>query len=133
MLQNLTADFPLHGLNFSEYDVLFSVGKQPGKALKMSELTDHLMLTQSSVSRLVDRMVARGLIAKKKDPDDARGILVEVTEQGLAIFKLAAVEHGRAIRDRFGDILSDDELQTLTDLCHRLRLGAPQRQDRRRG
>jgi DNA-binding MarR family transcriptional regulator len=71
---------------------------------------------------MVDRLVRRGLVAKVNDPSDARGIIVELTEDGFGLFRRVATTHMRSIADRVGGALDDDELRELNRLCTKLRL-----------
>ncbi|HEY0258604.1 MAG TPA: MarR family transcriptional regulator [Lacisediminihabitans sp.] len=120
-MRYLNAEFPNGDLSLNEYDVLFNLSRQPGRRLRIRELNRHLLLTQPSVSRLVDRLVARGLVAKVHDPDDARGVIVELTDEGYELFRQAARVHGRSIATRVGRALTPEELLTLTVLCDKLR------------
>jgi DNA-binding MarR family transcriptional regulator len=83
-----------------------------------------LLLTQPSVSRLVDRLVARALVRKESDPGDGRGTIVCLTDEGFRLFRRVAVVHARSITERVGGALDDDELRTLTALCEKLRASA---------
>jgi DNA-binding MarR family transcriptional regulator len=123
VLRQLNAEFPSSELSFNEYDVLFNLSKQPGRRLRIRDLNRHLLLTQPSVSRLVDRLVAEGFVTKQPDPSDGRGTIVELTESGFASFRRVAVVHAESISNRVGSVLSSDELVQLTVLTEKLRLG----------
>jgi DNA-binding MarR family transcriptional regulator len=125
VMRYLNAEFPNAELSLNEYDVLFNLSRQPGRQLRMKDLNRHLLLTQPSVSRLVDRLTARGLLAKNHDPDDARGVIVALTDQGFDLFRRVARSHIQSIADRVGGALSPSELATLTALCDKLRLADP--------
>jgi hypothetical protein len=75
VLRQLNAEFPSAELSFNEYDVLFNLTRQPEHALRIRDLNRHLLLTQPSVSRLVDRLVQRALVTKESDPGDGRGTI----------------------------------------------------------
>ena len=122
VMRYLNAEFPAGDLSLTEYDVLFNLSRQPGRQLRMKELNRHLLLTQPSVSRLVDRLVTRGLLEKFHDQDDARGVNVALTSAGFELFLTVARSHIRSIAERVGGTLSIAELETLTELCDRLRL-----------
>jgi DNA-binding MarR family transcriptional regulator len=124
VLRQLNAEFPTAELSFNEYDVLFNLSRQPQRALRIRDLNRHLLLTQPSVSRLVDRLVQRQLVTKESDPGDGRGTIVRITETGYTLFRRVAVVHAESIRHRVGGILSADELRQLTALTEKLRLGA---------
>ncbi len=80
------------------YRAQVAVLRQRGDALRIRDLNKPLLLTRPSVSRLLDRLVARGLVAKSGDPDDARSTVVTLTPQ---------------------------ELRNLIEITDKLRAGAP--------
>ena len=124
VMRHLGTQFPIDDISFNEYDVLFTLSGRTDRRLRIRDLNHDILLTQPSVSRLVDRLAARGLVNKLHDPDDARGIVVELTDQGFALFRRAAVSHVRSINERVGCALSQDEMRTLVELCDKLRLAA---------
>ncbi len=128
VMRRLSAEFPAGEVSLSDYDVLFTLSRAPGRCLRIRDLGENLLLSQPSVSRLVDRLANRGLVEKNADPDDGRGVIVSLTDAGFAAFRRAAVRHMESIVDRVGGALDDAELRRLTELCDRLRLGAPSRE-----
>ncbi|MBN9239036.1 MAG: MarR family transcriptional regulator [Micrococcales bacterium 70-64] len=122
VLRQLNTEFPTDQLSFTEYDVLFNLSRQDDRALRIRDLNRHLLLTQPSVSRLVDRLVARGLVRKESDPGDGRGTIVCLTEAGFDLFRRVAVVHADSIHRRVGSALSNDELRELERLTDKLRL-----------
>jgi DNA-binding MarR family transcriptional regulator len=121
IMRSLAADFPTHGISFNEYDVMFNLSRAPERRLRLRDLNRHVLLTQPSVSRLVDRLAARGYLQKHTDPADGRGALIELTDVGYDLFRRVALQHMGTITDRIGDKLSTYELTQLTALCDRLR------------
>lgn len=120
VLRALHADFPTGELSLNEYDVLFNLSRQPEHQLRIRDINKHLLLTQPSVSRLVDRLVARELLRKEHDPGDGRGTIVCLTAAGYDLFRKVAVSHSASIVERMQG-LSPKELATLTDLSDKLR------------
>ena len=125
IMRELNASFPTDDISFNEYDVLFNLSSQPGRRARIRDLTRHLLLTQPSISRLVDRLASKGIVEKQSDPGDGRGIIVALTDPGYELYRRTAVDHAAAIRDRVGGSLDHDELVVLTELCTRLRQGRP--------
>jgi DNA-binding MarR family transcriptional regulator len=126
IMRSLAEDFPSREISFNEYDVMFNLSRQPERSIRLRELNKHVLLTQPSVSRLVDRLASRGYVLKHADPDDGRGAIVQLTDAGFALFRRVALDHMSSITTRVGDSLSDEELLQLTALCDRLRLGPDQ-------
>ncbi|MCU1441611.1 MAG: MarR family transcriptional regulator [Rhodoglobus sp.] len=123
VLRQLNREFPSEELSFNEYDVLFNLARQPERQLRIRDLNRHLLLTQPSVSRLVDRLVSRGLVRKETDPGDGRGTIVCLTDSGYDLFRKVAVVHAESIHRRVGSALTTEELRTLAALSDKLRLG----------
>ena len=121
---DINEDFDEETLSQAEYDVLLTVTRGEGMTARLRDVTANMLISQPSVSRLVDRMAARGLISKCADPDDGRGALVRATDAGASLFRRLASAHGRAIAERMS-LLSDDELAQLRDLTGKLRTKQP--------
>jgi DNA-binding MarR family transcriptional regulator len=121
---DINDDFQEDTLSQAEYDVLLTVTRGEGMTARLRDVTANMLISQPSVSRLVDRMATRGLIAKCADPDDGRGALVKATDAGAALFRRLASAHGRAIAERMS-LLSDAELTQLRDLTAKLRKPQP--------
>src|SRR3954453_1247144 len=121
VMRTLAAEFPTRDISFNEYDVLFNLSRQPNRELRLRDLNKHVLLTQPSVSRLIDRLVARGLVAKCPEPSDARGTVIRLTDTGFDMFRRVAVDHMKTITNRVGGGLSEEELETLVPLCDKLR------------
>lgn len=120
VLHEVSGDFGEDDLTQAEYDVLLTVTRGDDHAARLRDVTANMLISQPSVSRLVDRMVARGLISKCPDPQDGRGAIVRATEDGLAAFRRVATAHGRSIAERMS-VLTDDELAQLRALTSKLR------------
>jgi DNA-binding MarR family transcriptional regulator len=122
IMRALASEFPSEVISLNEYDVLFNITRAPGRRLRLKDLNRNVLITQPSVSRLVDRLAARGLLAKTHDPEDGRGTLVAITDEGFTLFRRVAITHVQAINRHVGAGLDEGELRTLTELCDRLRL-----------
>nr|WP_201468899.1 MarR family transcriptional regulator [Microbacterium hydrocarbonoxydans] len=120
LFTQMNADFEGSDIAQAEYDVLLTVTRSPGMTARLRDVTSNMLISQPSVSRLVDRMVSRGLVDKAPDPEDGRGSLITATEAGARQFRTLAMVHGRSIAERMS-VLDDAELKTLRDLAEKLR------------
>ncbi len=123
MMRQLTDEFPSDVISFNEYDALFNLSLAPGRTLRIRDLNEEVLLTQPSISRLVDRLAQRGLVTKCIDPHDGRGTLVSMTDEGYALFRSAAKIHAKSIVGRMRDNLEPDELSELARLTRKLHDG----------
>jgi DNA-binding MarR family transcriptional regulator len=105
----------------NEYDVLFTLSRCPSGWLRLNELNDHILLSQSSLSRLVERLEKRGLIERMPAPDDGRGILLKLTEAGSELQKQIGRLHVRDIAAVLTPALTAAEQLELLRLTEKLR------------
>lgn len=120
VLSEISGDFCDETLTQAEYDVLLTVTRGEARSARLRDVTANMLISQPSVSRLVDRMVARGLLGKCPDPQDGRGAIVRATDAGVAAFRRVATTHGTSIAERMS-VLSDAELAELEALTAKLR------------
>ncbi len=121
VMRTLAAEFPSKDLSFNEYDVLFNLSRERDRELRLRDLNRNVLLTQPSVSRLIDRLASRGLVSKCPEPTDGRGAVIRMTDEALALFRSVAVEYRASITDCVGSKLDNDELARLIELCDKLR------------
>lgn len=117
---DISRDFEAADLGQDEYDVLLTVVRSAGMTARLRDVTASMLISQPSVSRLVDRMVTRGLVTKCTDPADGRGALVTATDAGARAYRSFAVRHARSIARRMR-ALDDGELRALLTLTSKLR------------
>ena len=120
VFRQLRAEFPTDEVTLTEYDVLFNLYRQPDRRARIRDLTPQLLLSQPSVSRLIERLELRGLVIRSGDPSDARGTLVALTAEGVDVFRRVGAQHSGWIADRMS-VLTADELADLTRITRKLR------------
>ncbi|MCB9762144.1 MAG: MarR family transcriptional regulator [Alphaproteobacteria bacterium] len=105
-----------------QYFVLFRLHERDGRAQR--ELVDPVLDDRANITRLVDKLQARGLVERRPDPDDGRRNQVWLTDAGRALFDTLLPRIPAERRRLFGD-LAPGELDALHDLLDRLedRLG----------
>lgn len=82
-----------HSLGVSAFEVLDRLAETPDRQSRAQDLADAVHLSQSALSRLVDRLVRSGLVERCTCGMDRRGIYVVLTEEGLQRHGEAAVTH----------------------------------------
>ena len=94
-------------------EVLMQVTSAPDGLLSMQELARSVLLSKSGVTRLVDRMVAAGLIARQACPTDRRIVYATATPEGRAALKKAVPLHAESLAKHFSSALTPAELGML--------------------
>lgn len=74
-----------HGIGLTEYRAIVHLSKEPDHELRITELAERVGLNQSSTTRLVGRLEAKGLAIRDTCPDDGRGVYAVVTDQGISL------------------------------------------------
>lgn len=113
-------------LTMREYDVLYTLAKCGG-LIRLGELNRNVLLSQPALSRMVDRLAARGLIERTADPDDGRGVLLGLTEAGRARQRQVGGRHAVGVARAVTGRLDEDEVLQLERLCRKLAGRAPAR------
>ncbi len=101
------------GIPLVFFDVLIHVGGAPERRLTMSGLSADVALTTGGVTRLVDRMVEAGLVARQHCPSDRRSIYVVLTPQGQEVLDRAVAAHIDGIDRHLVAHLSDGDRAAL--------------------
>jgi DNA-binding MarR family transcriptional regulator len=102
-----------HGLSLHGYDVLLRLARAPGRCLRMTDLAARVMMSPSGLTRVVDRLVADGLVERERSGADARVMLARLTDQGRQILRRAARTHLRGIREHFTGRLGQGQLRNV--------------------
>jgi DNA-binding MarR family transcriptional regulator len=108
------------GIGLSWFDVLIHLAWADDGRMNLQDLTNSLLLTQSSVSRLVDRMETAGLVRKEMSNADRRAVLVSLTRAGRAAFRRAYRVHLRGIEEHFVQHVTADEAASMTEALRRV-------------
>jgi DNA-binding MarR family transcriptional regulator len=109
-----------HHIPLSSFEVLLHLSFQPEQRMRLSALAASVVLTQSGISRLTDRLERAGLVRREPSPGDGRGAYAVLTEEGHALLHEAAATHLAAVRAYFLDYLTGEEGATLARVWERL-------------
>lgn len=97
----LTAEF---GIGLSEFEVLDLVweAQDPDQPCRMKDLSHLTSMTQSALSRVVDRLYKAGLVDRMTCDDDRRALLVGLTVAGKKLHTKAVVSHRNLLAEHLG-------------------------------
>ena len=107
------------GLTMARYDVLAHLDMAGGR-LGLTELAASILLSQSGLSKLLDRMEAAGLVRRDPDPRDARAAFATITPHGQALVRKARDSHHEFLRHTFAAALDDADLANLARIMDRI-------------
>jgi DNA-binding MarR family transcriptional regulator len=109
-----------HGLSVSAYEVLMFLADAPDGRLRMAEIAERVLLSRSGLTRLVDRLVALGLVRRNPCADDGRGSYAELTGEGREKLAAARATHLAGVRRFFLDRLEPEVQDALGDAWERI-------------
>lgn len=109
----LASQYAEHDLTPAEFEVLVRLARSPNRELRMSDLAAQTQLTTSGITRVVDRLEADGLVARRACPTDRRGALAGVTESGLTRLDEVLPGHLDLVEKWFTSLLSPAQLEAL--------------------
>jgi DNA-binding MarR family transcriptional regulator len=122
--------FTAHGLDGGRFDVLATLRRAgPPYRLRPTDLFSSVMLTSSGMTKRLDRLEQEKLIRRLPDPGDRRGVLVELTREGLERIDSAIVDHVANEEELLG-ALTPAEQDRLARLLRSLLVRLEQTTDR---
>jgi DNA-binding MarR family transcriptional regulator len=92
--------------------------------MRMSDLATSVLLSQSGLTRLIDRLVGAGSVERTRCEEDRRGLNAELTGQGSVRLERARPTHLAGVRNSFLDHFDESELCTLAGFWERVLPGA---------
>jgi DNA-binding MarR family transcriptional regulator len=102
-----------HGLSLSALELLARLAAADDRQLHLTALAAASGLSLSRVSRIIDTLENRALVARVACPSDARAVHAKLTDAGLALVIAAQSTHFASVQAAFFDQLDADEIATL--------------------
>ncbi|ANH72912.1 marR family protein [Ralstonia insidiosa] len=114
--QGVIANIASADLDMAGFDVLLTLRRNGREqALSPSALAKDMMLSTSAMTNRLDRLEKRGLIARKTDPEDRRGLQIVLTDAGFALVDGLVASHVET-EERMLAALSQAERAMLREL-----------------
>ncbi|MET0702538.1 MAG: MarR family transcriptional regulator [Mycobacterium sp.] len=109
-----------HKLTLVDVRLLDMLDKSATGSARMGDLAEALMSLPSRVTRQIRRLEAQGLVQRAASPDDGRGVLATITDEGRELVKTAMVTYGQAVRVHFLEQLSRPQMAAMGENCRRI-------------
>ena len=88
------------GLN--EFEILDLVADSVDSSCRMKQLGERTPMTQSAMSKVVDRLQKAGLLTRQSCADDRRSLYLELTDAGRALHASASAVHRSLLKENLG-------------------------------
>ena len=119
LLKRMDANLSIHGISFTEYQILLQLNSAEGQSLPRIELANRIGLSASGVTRLIAPMEKLGMVQKESHPRDARMSLVKLTKAGLTIYQESSDTVSLVASEQF-DPLTESQLKALDKVLIKL-------------
>jgi DNA-binding MarR family transcriptional regulator len=103
-------------ISHAYYEILVQLSETEGRALRMSELAQRCLSSRSRLSHAVSRLEERGWVRRQVCPEDGRGQLAVLTDEGFAALVEAAPVHVESVRSNLFDQLSPQQVAAMRDI-----------------
>jgi DNA-binding MarR family transcriptional regulator len=105
-----------HGLSFARYEALVLLTFARTGSLPLGKMGERLQVHPTSITSIIDRLEAAGLVVRRRHPQDGRAVLAEITDAGRAVVEAATAD---LVEARFA--IADMEPAALRELSALLR------------
>jgi DNA-binding MarR family transcriptional regulator len=102
------------------YDALWELDRAGAAGLRPFEIEQRMLIAQSNISRLIDRLEEKGYVERQPCEEDLRGQKIVITASGRDLRKRMWPVYGRAISDAVGRHMSEREATILAGLLTKL-------------
>lgn len=120
--RRLEVRFQPYGITAQQYSVLRILRGAPQEGLPTMEIAERMLERTPGITRLVDRLEQKGLLARERSQSDRRCVLCTITNDGLRI--LDGVDEPVASADRgVVGMLAEEEVRSLVGYLDRIRAG----------
>lgn len=110
-------------LTATQYNALRILRGAGEAGASCSEISERMVTKDSDITRLLDRLEARGLISRERDTEDRRRIATRITDEGLRVLAELDVPIAQCHRNQLGH-LGEKQLASLSKLLAAARDGA---------
>lgn len=112
-----------HHLTLNDVRLLDMLEKSPTGSARMGDLAERLMSLPSRVTRQIRRLEVQNLVTRCASPDDGRGVIATITDEGREAARDAMVTYGHDVRAHFLGRLSRPQIAAMGENCRRISVG----------
>lgn len=104
------------GMPHGYYEILVRLSESPDRRMRMSALAEAASSSRSRLSHAVAQLEARGWVRRDPCPEDRRGLVATLTDEGFAALAAAAPGHVEAVRRLLVDRLTREQVRQLREI-----------------
>ena len=113
----------VHHLTLNDVRLLDFLDKSPTGSARMGDLAERLMSLPSRVTRQIRRLEMANLVTRCASPDDGRGVMATITDDGRTAVQGAMVTYGQCVRTHYLGRLTRPQIAAMGENCRRISVG----------
>lgn len=113
LMRAIEKDLAPFGLDRGDYQLLAMLSEAPGQRLRLCDLADSLRLTRSGLTRRMEGVLKKKLVARVQSDEDGRVAYAHITPKGFDLLKTAAPKHLESVRRLMVDLLTPTEIKAV--------------------
>ena len=116
-------DLEPFGLDGGDYQLLAMLSDAPDRRMKMCDLADTLRLSRSGLTRRMEGVLRKKIVARVQSEGDKRVAYAVMTDKGMDLLRKVAPHHVDSVRHHIIDRLSDTEIRSLATAFEKIAKG----------
>lgn len=116
-------DLEPFGLDGGDYQLLAMLSDATDRRMKMCDLADTLRLSRSGLTRRMEGVLRKKLVARVQSEGDKRVAYAVLTDKGMNLLRNVAPHHVDSVRDHMIDRLNDTEIRALATAFEKIAKG----------
>jgi DNA-binding MarR family transcriptional regulator len=112
-MRAIEKDLAPFGLDRGDYQLLAMLSEAPDQRLRLCDLADSLRLTRSGLTRRMEGVLKKKLVARVQSEEDGRVAYAHITPKGFDLLKTAAPKHLESVRRLMVDLLTPTEIKAV--------------------
>ena len=113
LMRAIEKDLAPFGLDRGDYQLLAMLSEAPDQRLRLCDLADSLRLTRSGLTRRMEGVLKKKLVARVQSEEDGRVAYAHITPKGFELLKTAAPKHLESVRRLMVDLLTPTEIKAV--------------------
>ncbi len=110
-----------YGITHPQLNVLAILAKNSPEPMDAKSIKEGLIVPSPDLTRLLDRLVNKGLVNRKTCVTNRRKIDITITESGIELFYQLHAIAKTSVKNYFEDVISEKEAQTLFKILRKMR------------
>jgi len=106
----------VYRLSLAEADVLTTIARAQEGRLNCSEIAEKTLITKSGITKILDRLEARGLVKRVPSRDDRRSISIQLSAKGVQLWREFFPEVARSAREVFEKAFRPEQMKQFGKL-----------------